>query len=90
MTKTRLRLLVAKESSESESTIDARASSPTTIPAPQDVTVVLTVAVDGARLARTVAIRWHHTRKDKVRSRSIFCLSRARDRFRWQNVLLTG
>jgi hypothetical protein len=80
MTKTRLRLLVAKESSESESTIDAPATSPaTTIHAPQDVTVVLTVAVDGARLARSVAIRWHHTRrKDKVRSPSIFC------RMRWQ------
>jgi formate-dependent nitrite reductase cytochrome c552 subunit len=82
MTKTKLRLLVA-ESSESASTIDAPACSPTTtIHAPQDVTVVLTVAVDGARLARSVAIRWHHTRK--VRSRSIFC------RDRWQNVLLTG
>jgi hypothetical protein len=62
----------AKESSE---------FSKSTIHAVQDVTVVLVVAVDGAHLARSVAIQWHHSRK--VRS------SVARDRS-IENILLTG
>jgi hypothetical protein len=66
-------LLAARESSEFKSTVDGKAAFPT-IRAVQDVTVVLTVAVDGAHLARSVAIQWHHSRKVRssvARDRSI-------------------
>jgi hypothetical protein len=71
-------LTTAKEFSKS--TIHAKA----TIHAVQDVTVVLIVAVDGAHLARSIAIQWHHSRKVRVHDRS----SVARDRS-IENVLLT-
>uniref|UniRef100_A0ACD5TYK2 Uncharacterized protein n=1 Tax=Avena sativa TaxID=4498 RepID=A0ACD5TYK2_AVESA len=55
--KKKLRLLAATE--EAQSSVNGQA----TIQAPQGVTVVLTVPVHGARLARTVAIQWHRTRE---------------------------
>jgi hypothetical protein len=79
-----MKKLAARESSEFKSTVNCKAAFPT-IRALQDVTVVLIVAVDGASLARSVAIQWHHSRK--VHPFKIDLLCRARS---IGNALLTG